>query len=74
MIRIITLAEFDDETLELVARKLQNAYGVGAEISRQVFFEVDVVLQFLFVREVLESVDQHMTHDDSGVDYWKGEV
>jgi len=35
MIRIVTLADFDQETLDLVTKKLQNAYGVGAEIGRR---------------------------------------
>lgn len=35
MIRIVTLAEFDDETLALVVKKLQGAYGVGTEVGRR---------------------------------------
>lgn len=35
MIRVVTLSEFEDETLDLVLKKLQNAYGVGAEIGRR---------------------------------------
>lgn len=35
MIRIVTLSEFEDETLDLVLKRLQNAYGVGAEVGRR---------------------------------------
>lgn len=35
MIRVVTLSEFEDDTLALVLKKLQNAYGVGAEIGRR---------------------------------------
>ena len=35
MIRVITLAEFDQEALDFVIRKLQNSYGVGTEIGRR---------------------------------------
>jgi len=34
VIRVVTLADFDQETLDLVLRKLQNAYGVGSEVGR----------------------------------------
>jgi predicted Zn-dependent protease len=35
VIRVVTLSEFEDETLALVLKRLQNAYGVGAEIGRR---------------------------------------
>jgi predicted Zn-dependent protease len=35
VIRIVTLGDFDQETLDLVVRKLQAAYGVGTEVSRR---------------------------------------
>jgi len=35
VIRVVTLSEFEDETLALVLKSLQNAYGVGAEIGRR---------------------------------------
>lgn len=35
MIRVVTLAEFEQETLDYVLKRLQNAYGVGAEIGRR---------------------------------------
>ncbi len=35
MIRVVTLSEFEQETLDLVLKKLQNAYGVGSEIGRR---------------------------------------
>ena len=35
MIRIVTLAQFEPETLDLVTKMLQNAYGVGVEVSRK---------------------------------------
>jgi archaemetzincin len=35
MIRIVTLADFEQETLDLIMKKLQNAYGVGAEVGRK---------------------------------------
>ncbi len=34
MIRVVTLSEFEDETLALVLKKLQNTYGVGVEHGR----------------------------------------
>jgi len=35
MIRVVTLSEFDDETMALVLRRLQAVYGVGAEVGRR---------------------------------------
>lgn len=35
MIRVVTLGEFEQETLDLVLKRLQGAYGVGAEIGRR---------------------------------------
>ncbi|MFM2153389.1 MAG: hypothetical protein RL199_1824 [Pseudomonadota bacterium] len=35
MIRVVTLAEFDDEALSLVLRRLQAVYGVGVEVGRR---------------------------------------
>lgn len=35
MIRVVTLSEFEQETLDVILKKLQNAYGVGAEIGRR---------------------------------------
>lgn len=35
MIRVVTLSEFEDETLALVLKALRNTYGVGAEIGRR---------------------------------------
>ena len=35
MIRVVTLSEFEDETLALVLKRLQNTYGVGVEIGRR---------------------------------------
>jgi predicted Zn-dependent protease len=34
VIRIVTLADFDEETLDLVVRKLQGAFNVGTEVGR----------------------------------------
>lgn len=35
MIRVVVLSEFEQETLDIVLKKLQNSYGVGAEIGRR---------------------------------------
>ena len=35
MIRVITLSDFDEETLTDILKRLQNTYGVGAEIGRR---------------------------------------
>ena len=35
MIRVITLAEFDADTLSLVLKRLQAAYGAGVELARK---------------------------------------
>lgn len=35
MIRVVTLSEFEEETLALVLKRLQNCYGVGVEIGRR---------------------------------------
>ncbi len=35
MIRVIALSEFEQQTLDLVLKRLQNAYGVGTELSRR---------------------------------------
>lgn len=35
MIRVVTLSEFEDETLALVLKRVQNSYGVGVEIGRR---------------------------------------
>ena len=35
MIRVVTLSEFEDDTLTLVIKRLQSTYGVGVEIGRR---------------------------------------
>jgi predicted Zn-dependent protease len=35
MIRVVTLSEFEDETLSFVLRRLQAVYGVGVEVGRR---------------------------------------
>lgn len=35
MIRVVTLCDFEQETLALVLRRLQAVYGVGAEVGRR---------------------------------------
>lgn len=35
MIRVITLSEFEPETVDIVVKRLQNAFGVGCEVARR---------------------------------------
>lgn len=58
MIRIVTLSEFEEETLDLVVKRLQAAYGVGAEISRRASMPNEAYDPAADAYDALKTVDE----------------
>ena len=68
MIRVVTLAEFDPDTITLLLRKLQAAYGAGAELSRKATLPAEAYVKasqtYDAVKLVAEAEDVRTFGDD----------